>query len=56
MFTALLQLFGRQEIFQNKTMENVKKVSKGKKINRILSIGEGKKGNIISSRLCSHEK
>ena len=30
-FTALLQLFGRQEIFRNKTMENVKKVSKVKK-------------------------
>lgn len=55
MFTALLQLFGRQEIFQTKTMENVKQVSKGKKFNRILSIGGGKKDNIVSSRLRSHE-
>ena len=55
-FTALLQLFGRQEIFQTKTTENVKQVSKGKKFNRILSIGGGKKDNIVSSRLHSHEK
>ena len=42
-FTALLQLFGRQEIFQTKTMENVNRFQKEKNLIGFKVLGEARR-------------